>query len=369
MIIGVPRERKTLEKRVALTPDGAHELVERGHTVLIENDAGLASSFPNEDYLSSGCEVVSTLKEVWERSQLLVKVKEPHQEEYPFFRPDLVLFDYLHLASMPDLTKKLVESKIVGVGYELVKDSAGRLPLLEPMSEIAGKLGTQCGANYLLSQHNGRGTLLGGAIGVAPAKVVVVGAGIAGQGACEIAVGMGAEVTVLDISHQKLEALKNRFGSRVKLVNSTEKSLARETAEADLVIGAVLVPGAAAPKVITRAMVKSMRPGSVLVDISIDQGGCSETIRPTSLDDPVYIEEGVIHYGVCNIPAQTQRTSTLALAAATLPYIIKLANGNDIKGTIKNDPVLKEAVNVWDGRLTNEAVSEAVGIPFNPIPN
>ena len=366
MIIGVPRERKTLEKRVAITPDGAHELVGKGHKVLLETSAGLGSFFTDEAYSEAGCELVPTLEEVWKKSELIVKVKEPHESEYPFFRKDLAIFDYLHLASMPDLTKTMLTSGITGIAYELVQTEDKRLPLLEPMSEVAGKLSILVGAHSLLAQHGGRGVLLGGTIGVPPGNVVIVGAGVAGRNACEIALGMGANVTILDTDAQKLEKIKLQFSGRAHTLYSTKGSLERACERAELVVGAVLIPGAAAPRIVTRQMIRSMKPGAVFVDISIDQGGCAETIRTTSLESPTYEEEGVIHYGVPNMPAQTPRTSTLALTSATLPYILKIANLG-VTRALKEIKELRNAVNTRHGALTNRAVSEAVGIPFTGI--
>jgi len=366
MIIGVPRERKTLEKRVALTPDGAHELVKRGHTVLIETKAGDGSHFGDQAYAESGCEIVATLKDVWTRAELLVKVKEPHEEEYQYFRSGLAIFDYLHLAGMPELTKAMLKGKVTGIAYELVQTEDRRLPLLEPMSEVAGKLAVLNGANCLLAQNGGRGVLLGGTIGVRPGNVAIIGAGVAGRSACEVAIGTGAHVAILDIDYRKLEQIKFLFGNAVRTIHSTRASVARELEKADLVIGAVLVPGAAAPHVITRDMIRCMNKGSVFVDISVDQGGCSETTRTTSLAEPTYELDGVIHYGVPNMPAQVPRTSTMALTAATLPYIIKIADLGVMKAlqTVKE---IRNALNVHNGCLTNKAVSEAVKIPYTPI--
>lgn len=366
MKIGIPRERKTLEQRIALTPDGAHELIKHGHEVLIETDAGKASHFENSQFIEAGCQIVPTLEAVWTQSDMVVKVKEPHESEYQYFRKDLILFDYLHLASMPEVTKALLKGKVTGIAYELVQMIDGRLPLLEPMSEVAGKLSILNGAYFLLGQNGGRGMLLGGTVGVPPAKVVIIGAGISGRCACEIALGMGADVTILDVNYSKLDFMRVQTGGRVKTCHSTKASLEREVASADLLIGAVLIPGAAAPRLVTKSMVKSMKTGSVFVDISIDQGGCAETIRPTSLDHPTYVEEGVIHYGVCNMPAQTPRTSTQALTAATLPYIVKIANSGGLSALDKFKE-LRGALNTHNGLLTNLAVSNAVGIPYTPI--
>lgn len=363
MIIGVPRERKTLEKRVALTPEGAAQLIARGHKVLIETNAGAGSFFEDAQFAAAGCEIVPTLEAVWGRSDLVVKVKEPHESEFPLFRPGLALFDYLHLASLPAVAHALVRGKVTAIAYELVQTAGGRLPLLEPMSEVAGKLSVLNGANYLLSQNGGRGVLLGGTNETAPAEVVIIGAGISGLAACEVAAGAGAHVTLLDVNPEKLEKVRMKFGRSVRALPSNTASLPREIARADLLIGAVLVPGAAAPKIITRQMIRSMNRGAVFVDISIDQGGCSETSKPTNLDAPVYVDEGVIHYGVCNMPAQTPRTSTMALTNTTLPYIMKLADSG-IDAAIKGCGELALAVNTRDGKLTNKAVSEAVGIPY-----
>lgn len=365
MIIGVPRERKTLEKRVSLTPDGVRELVRRGHRVLIETGAGIGSSFEDSAYHSAGAAILSSLEEVWTKSDMVVKVKEPHESEIGYFRKDLILFDYLHLASMPDLTREMLNGKITGIAYELVQLPDGRLPLLEPMSEVAGKLSVLVGSYFLLSQKGGRGELLGGTVGTPPVKVVVVGGGVAGRAAAEMAFGSGAEVVVLDLSYTKLEHVKELFHGHVRTLFSTESSLMRELASASLVVGAVLVPGAAAPKVITGEMIAAMPKGSVFVDISIDQGGCAATSRPTSLDDPVYEVDGVIHYGVCNMPAQTPRTSTLALTSATLPYILKLADGR--LHALETCPELRAAVNTHNGMLTNRAVGEAVGQAYTDI--
>ena len=366
MKIGVPRERKTLEKRVALTPDGARELIQLGHTVLIETSAGVGSSFPDSAYTSVGCTIAPTLADVWNSAELLVKVKEPDESEFQFFRSDLILFDFLHLASLPKVADALLRSRITAFAYENLRTSSGRLPLLEPMSEVAGKLSVLNGSYYLLSQNGGRGVLLGGATGSPAAKVVIIGAGIAGQAACSTAVGMGAHVTVVDISKEKLDMINAKYGDVVHTVTSTPQSLAASCKDADLLIGAVLVPGAATPRIITREMIRSMGPQAVFVDISIDQGGCAETIKPTSLDNPVYEVDGVIHYGVCNMPAQTPRTSTFALTAATLPYIKELAN-NGLKKTLTSSEALQSALTCFNGLLTNRPTADALHKDFTPV--
>jgi len=366
MIIGIPRERKTLEKRVGVTPDGAAELVAHGHKVLIETNAGEGCQFSDADYKNVGCDIATTLADVWTKSNLIVKVKEPHESEYQYFREDLAIFDYLHMASMPEMGHVMLKSKMTGIAFELVRSPEGRFSLLDPMSEVAGKLSVLNGSYYLLSQNGGRGTLLGGTTTVPPRKVVIIGAGISGRAACEIALGMGARVAILDKNVRQLEKVKEIFGPRPNTIYSTTAALAREIAKADLLIGAVLVPGARAPKIITREMIASMRKGSVFVDISIDQGGCSETIRPTDLANPVYEEEGVIHYGVCNMPAQVPRTSTIALAEATLPYVLRLADLG-IEKALKTVPELGNALNTYKGKLTNQAISESLNYPFTEV--
>ncbi len=360
MRISVPRERKTLEQRVALTPEGAKQLVGRGHSVLVETGAGVGSSFSDDDYKAVGCTIAPTLADVWTKAELLVKVKEPHDSEFEFFRPDLVLFDYLHLASLPEVAKALLAKNVTAFAYETLKTADGRLPLLEPMSIVAGKLSVLNGAYYLLSQNGGRGVLLGGAAEAPPAKVVIIGAGIAGKAACSNAVGLGAHVTVVDISAEKLGAISTQFGKAVHTVVSTPETLKEACRGADLLIGAVLIPGAATPRIITREMIRSMGPRSVFVDISIDQGGCAETSKPTNLDNPVYEVDGVIHYGVCNMPAQTPRTSTIALASATLPYIAKLAD-EGVERALQS-PEMRHALTCQAGVLTNELTARALGL-------
>jgi alanine dehydrogenase len=360
MRISVPRERKTLEKRVAITPEGARQLISRGHQVLVETGAGLGSSFSDDDYRSAGCEVGTTLAEVWNRAELLVKVKEPDPSEFQYFRPDLVLFDYLHLASLPQVAHALLEKRVTAFAYETLKTSDGRLPLLEPMSEVAGKLSVLNGAYYLLSQNGGRGVLLGGAGNAPAAHVVVIGAGIAGHAACSTAIGMGAHVTVLDINEVKLQALKREFGERITTTLSSPGAIEESCRTADLLIGAVLIPGAATPRLITKEMIHLMPRGSVFIDISIDQGGSAETSRPTTLDAPVYEVDGVIHYGVCNMPAQTPRTSTIALASATLPYILKLADEGAERACESQE--MRHALTCLNGKLTNQLTAQALGV-------
>ena len=358
MRIGVPRERKTLEKRVAITPDGAKRLISLGHPVHIESGAGVGSSFSDDDYRSAGCTILNTLADVWNEGELLVKVKEPDASEFPLFRSSLILFDFLHLASLPKVAQALLKKNVTAFAYETLRTADGRLPLLEPMSEVAGKLSILNGAFYLLAQNGGRGVLMGGAAGAPPARVVVVGAGIAGHAACASAIGLGANVTVVDINNQKLMAIEEEFGRKVTTVISTPEALRDTCRGADLLIGAVLIPGAATPRIITHEMIRSLGEKAVFVDISIDQGGCAETSKPTNLDNPVYEVDGVIHYGVCNMPAQTPRTSTMALAAATLPYIVKLANEGVAKAI--QSPEMRQALTCKDGELTNELTAQAL---------
>lgn len=362
MIIGIPRERKNLERRVALTPEGARELTRRGHKVLIEKDAGIGSGFADTAYQLAGCTIVTTLADIW-AADLVVKVKEPHESEFPLLRKETALFTYLHLASLPDTAKELVSKKVTAIGYELVKLPSGRLPLLEPMSEIAGKLSIVNGNYHLLTQNGGSGILLGGSVGVSPGAVVIVGAGTAGLAACTQAVGTGAQVTILDISYEKLERVHARFGSSVRAIYSSPSVVERECAQADLLVGAVLVPGAHTPRIFSRSTIALMKPGSVFVDISIDQGGCSETSKPTLLENPTYIDSGVVHYGVCNMPSQTARTSTLALTAMTLPYIVKLADHGPV-AALRAIPELRGALNTHNGEITNEAVGEALDMKW-----
>ena len=366
MRIGIPKERKTLEKRVALTPQGAKTLTESGHEILIEKGAGSGSFFEDSEYLENGCKIIDSLRDVWENSELIVKVKEPCEEEFKFFRKDLLLFDYLHLASMPDLTKRMLNSGISGIAYELIRSSDNRLPLLEPMSDIAGKLSVLNGSYFLFSQHGGRGVLLSGTDTVEPGVTVIVGAGIAGIAACETALNLGSKVYILDINNQRLEDLKLRFNNKnLVTLKSDENTLKQVCKEADLLIGAVLLPGASAPKIIKKDMIKSMKKGAVFVDISIDQGGCSETIKATDLLDPVYTLFDVIHYGVCNIPALTPQTSTLALTKQTLPYIKKIADTG--ASIINDDNQFKDALCTHNGKLTNEAIAKSLGFDYEEM--
>lgn len=366
MRIGVPRERKILEKRIALSPQGAKDLISSGHVVQIEEGAGIGAGFGDELYRSAGCLIADSLRKVWENSDLVVKVKEPHEDEYQYFRPGLILFDYLHLAGLPKVARVLLDSKVSGVAYELVQSESGRLPLLEPMSEIAGKLSVINGSTYLLSQYNGRGVLLGGTSTVAAANVTVLGFGIAGQAAVALARNLGAKVTIIERKLEKRLLARQIFGLSVSILDSTPENIIQACAEADLLIGAVLVPGAAAPVILTRNIISKMKPGAVFVDISIDQGGCSETSRATSLAEPIFIENGVTHYCVPNMPAQAPLTATLALTTETLPYL-KLLADKGLTTAAKESAELAKAVNVYNGFITCKATADALNLEYKNL--
>jgi alanine dehydrogenase len=363
--IGVAREIKTDEYRVALTPAGARELVQKGHDVLIETTAGDGSSFFDADYERAGAQIVS-VDDVWGTSELLLKVKEPIASEYPRLREGLVLFTYLHIAADEPLTRALVDSGVTAVAYETVETEDRRLPLLAPMSEIAGRLASQAGAYFLEKPLGGRGLLLGGVPGVAPGRVVVLGGGIVGYNAAIIAIGLGAQVTVLERSIDRMRHLDEILSGRVSLVMSSTLQIESSIAEADLVIGAVLVPGARAPKLVTREMLGVMKKGSVIVDVAIDQGGCIETAHATTHSDPVYEVDGVTHYCVANMPGGVPITSTKALTNATLPYVEAIAD-NGLVRAVSADPALARGVNVLDGKLTYQAVAEAHGLEYTPL--
>lgn len=365
MIIGVPKERKQGERRVAITPDGVKQLCCSGHQVLLETGAGLLSGFTDQEYLASGAQLVSDLESVWRSAEMLVKVKEPSPEELPFFRKGLIVFSFLHPAVAPEMTRAMIDSGVLGLDYDLVTDRSGRLSILEPMSIVAGKLAVQCGASALQADQNGAGILLGGAVGVAPAKVVVLGAGAAGRSAAEVAIGMGAEVSVFDINPDKLRHFSSGH-YRCRTLHSSPAAIEREVILADLVIGSVLIPGALAPKLITKKMVEKMHHGSVIVDICIDQGGCAETSKPTSISSPTYSVCGVIHYCVPNMPALVPRTSTWALTNATLPWIVKLAN-RGVEDLIRTEPSISSAVVTYNNNLTNREIGEALGLSYAEI--
>jgi alanine dehydrogenase len=364
MRIGVAKEIKSDEYRVALTPAGALELINHGHDVAIEAGAGLGSAFADADYERVGARMVS-VDEVWEGSDLVLKVKEPIEPEYRRLREGLILFTYLHIAADEPLTRALLASGITGVAYETVE--VGRaLPLLAPMSEVAGRLASQAGAYFLERPLGGRGLLLGGVPGVAPGRVVIVGGGVVGYNAAVIALGLGAHVTILERSIDRMRYLEEILSGRVTLLMSSSLQVAASVADADLVIGAVLIPGAVAPKLVTREMIRSMKDGAVVVDVAIDQGGCFETSRATTHAEPVYVVDGVTHYCVANMPGAVPITSTKALTNATLPYVEAIAN-NGLRAAVAHDPALAKGVNVIDGKLTYEAVAEAHGLDFTPL--
>lgn len=360
MIIGVPTEKKNTEFRVGLTPDGVHELTRHGHRVLVETGAGIGSGFPDADYARSGAQLLPEAAEVWSQAELIVKVKEPIAEEYGFFRPGLVLFAYLHLAAEPELARALLDAGVTAIAFETVRAADRSLPLLAPMSEIAGRLSVIEGAHVLTAPGGGRGILLGGVPGVAPAHVVVIGAGVAGTNAATMAIGLGARVTILDVNLDRLKQLDERFGAALTTLASTARSVETAVVDADLVIGSVLIPGDRAPKLVTDAMVARMRPGSVLVDIAVDQGGCFEGSRPTTHDDPTFPVHDTLYYCVANMPGAVPATSTAALTNATLPYVLRLAD-RGAEAACAADPGFAEGLNIAAGAVRNAAVASALG--------
>jgi len=366
MIIGVPKELKDHESRIGLIPAGVHALTEAGHKVLVEHDAGLLSGFPDEDYQAVGAEIVGDAHHLWAAAEMIVKVKEPVREEFYHFRPNLVLFTYLHLAPFRELTDALLEAKVTGIAYETVRDKTGGLPLLMPMSEVAGRLSVQVGASSLEKERGGRGVLLGGVPGVPPGSVCILGGGIVGTNAAKVALGMGARVTLLDLNLNRLRELDDIFSGRLHTLASNAYNVHRAVCEADLVIGGVLVPGATAPRIVTREMVAGMKRGAVVVDVAIDQGGCIETAHPTTHSAPTYDVDGVVHYCVTNMPAAVPNTSTLALTNATFPYIMKLARlGANV--AVREDAGIAEGVNTMNGYLTYRAVATAQDRTFTPL--
>lgn len=363
MIIGVPKEVKDHEARVGLLPSGAKALIESGHRVLAQSGAGLGSSLPDEDYREAGAEIVPTAEALWSASDLVVKVKEPQPSEYPFLRPGLTLFTYLHLAPLPDLTDALVKARVTAVAYETIREADNSLPLLTPMSEVAGRMAVQVGAQYLEAPNGGRGILLGGVPGVAPANVVILGGGVVGHNAAKMAVGLGAHVTIIDRNLNRLRELDDIYSSQVVTLASNIYTIRESLRHADLVIGAVLIPGASAPRLVRRDMLPLMKKGAVMVDVAIDQGGCFETSHATTHTDPIYFVDGVLHYCVSNMPAAVPHTSTFALNNATFPYLLELAN-KGIKGASK---ALLEGVNTCDGHIVYAAVAESQGKPWKAM--
>lgn len=366
MKIGLPKEIKDNEYRVGLTPAGVNALANAGHTVFVQKTAGEGSGFADEQYVKAGGKLLETADEVWAEGDMIVKVKEPVAPEYPRMRENQLLFTYLHLAPEFELTKQMMERKVTGVAYETITDSNGRLPLLTPMSEVAGRMSVQVGATYLEKMNGGRGILLGGVPGVPSANVVIIGGGIVGTEAAKMAVGLGAKVTIIDRNLDRLRQLDDIFLSKVQTLASSRYAIEEAISHADLVIGAVLVVGAAAPKLVTRDMLKLIPNGAVLVDVAVDQGGCFETTHATTHSNPTYYEEGVLHYCVANMPGAVPRTSTFALTNATLPYALDLAN-KGFETAIREDDGLREGVNTYAGKLTYEAVATSQNLEYTPL--
>jgi alanine dehydrogenase len=365
MLIGLPREIKDGENRVGLTPGAVRALTRRNHRVLVETGAGMGSYLTDDEYRAAGAEIVPHAADAW-AAEMVVKVKEPVACEYEYLRAGQILFTYLHLAAEPQLTQALLASGVTAIAYETVQTLDGKLPLLMPMSEVAGRMATQVGATYLERHHGGRGVLLGGVPGVAPASVVILGGGTVGINAAKVALGMGAQVTILDIQHDRLQYLDDVFHGRLQTRTSNEYSVEQAVFNADLIIGAVLIPGGRAPRLVTKAMLKHMRDGAVIVDVAVDQGGCVETIRVTTHSDPIYIVDGVVHYGVANMPGAVPRTSTFALVDQTMSYALRLA-GEGISA-VRGNAALLHGLNAHRGLLTYQAVADAFALPYtDPI--
>jgi len=365
MNIGIPKEIKVKESRVACTPAGVRHLVSAGHRVVVECGAGEGSGFSDEKYQRAGAVMAASAEEVW-LNELIVKVKEPIASEFRFFRQDQILFTFLHLASAPELTKALLDSKTTSIAYETI-EHGGRLPLLAPMSEIAGKMSIIMGGFYLAAHHGGEGKLLGGLPGVLPAKVLILGGGSAGTHAAKAAAGIGAEVTVMEINQERLRELEALLPPQVHTLYASEQNLEEMLADVDLIVGAVLVTGASAPKLLTRSMLRKMKRGAVVVDIAIDQGGCFETSRPTTHDNPIFVEEGVVHYCVANMPGAYPRTSTEGLTGATLPYIRRIADLG-LESAMVMVPGVAKGLNTWSGGITHKEVANALGLPLHEHP-
>jgi alanine dehydrogenase len=367
VIVGVPREIKSDENRVAITPGGVEVFIASGHKVLVETMAGDGSGFSDQLYLEAGAEIVAEPAALFSRSDMVLKVKEPQVSEYSLFKENLILFTYLHLGNNTKLAEALLANKVTGISYDTVQKADGSLPLLAPMSEVAGKMAVQIGAHYLEKLNGGSGVLLGGVPGVPPGHVVIIGGGVVGINAAKVALGMGARVSLLDIDAAKLRYIDDIFGGRIDTVMSNRYWVSRLIADADLLVGAVLIPGAKAPHIVTEDMIGRMRPGSVVVDVAIDQGGCIETCEmPTTHSDPVVIKQGVVHYSVANIPGAVPRTSTLALTNVTLPYALKIAN-RGVKQAIDDDPALAKGVNTFAGKIVHETVAQSLELHYTPL--
>ncbi len=366
MIIGVPKEIKVKEFRVGMVPAGVKQFVENGHKVFVEKGAGEGSGISDEQYVAAGARILDTAKEVWEKSEMIVKVKEPQESEYKFFREGLVIYTYFHLAAEPTLTKALLKSKVIAVAYETIELDDHSLPLLRPMSEIAGRMSIQVGAMSLQKEHEGKGILLGGVPGVKKGKVTIIGGGTVGTNAAKMAIGLGAEVTILDVSIPRLNYLDDIFGSRVQTLYSNSTNIEESVLSSDLVIGAVLVPGARAPILVPESMVKKMSEGSVIVDVAVDQGGCIETVKPTTHENPTFKKYGVVHYCVANMPGAVARTSTFALTNATTDWGLILANSG-VEKAIKRYKPLELGVNCYKGALVYKAVADSLGLEYTPL--
>lgn len=369
MIVGIPKEIKDNENRVAITPAGVLALKKANHSVIIETMAGIGSGFTDQDYIEAGAEIMPDAASVWNNAEMIMKVKEPLESEYKYFREGLIIFTYLHLAPEPELTKALMEKNVIAIAYETIQLPNGALPLLTPMSEVAGRMAVQIGANLLEKPHGGIGVLLGGVPGVPPAEVVIIGGGVVGTNAAKIAVGMGANVTLVDVNPDRLRYLDDIFGGRLKTLMSNSYNIGQAVANADLLIGAVLIPGSRAPKLVSEEMVQRMKPGSVIVDVAIDQGGSIETIdRVTTHSNPTYVKYDVVHYSVANMPGAVPRTSTLALTNATIPYALQIANKGYHQAIIENQALAK-GVNVYKGSVTYKAVADSLGLTYVPLEN
>jgi alanine dehydrogenase len=366
MIVGVAKEIKDHETRVGLVPSGVTALREAGHRVLVETQAGTGSSIPDSEYIEAGAEILPSAADLWSKSDLVIKVKEPQPSEYAHFRPGLILFTYLHLAPLPELTRKLVDAKVNSVGYETIREADGSLPLLTPMSEVAGRMAVQVGAVYLERPNGGRGILLGGVPGVAPANVVILGGGVVGHNSAKMAVGLGAAVTIIDRSLDRLRALDDIYSSQVVTLASNVFTIRDTVRNADLVVGAVLIPGASAPKLVRREMLKTMKPGAVMVDVAIDQGGCFETSHATTHTDPIYFVDGVLHYCVSNMPAAVPHTSTYALTNATFPYLAELC-AKGLEQACRDNAAIRVGVNTYGGHITHPGVAESQGLAWSEL--
>lgn len=367
MIVGIPKEKKDQENRVAITPAGVDRLVKEGHRVIIESGAGVGSGFSDEDYRLAGATIMENAEDIWFKAEMIVKVKEPLPSEYPFFREDLILFTYLHLAPEAELTKALMEKKVAAIAYETIQSASGTLPLLTPMSEVAGRMAVQIGATFLEKPFGGKGILLGGVPGVPQAEVVIIGGGTVGLNAAKVAVGMGAHVTVIDLNAERLAYLDDLFAGRLSTLMSNPYNIGEAVSKADLLIGAVLVPGTRAPKLVSEEMVMKMSKGSVIVDVAIDQGGSIETIdRVTTHSNPTYVKHGVVHYAVANIPGAVPRTSTFALTNVTIPYAVQIAS-KGLKRAIEENQALAKGVNVYRGMVTYKGVADSLGLPYHSL--